>query len=262
MTDLNAFEEPYESIFDAQGNTYPTLQSIWTEVYGDDYPADANPDPTNFMTRTDLDRIVRELPVQTGQIVADVGCGRGKFTLWMAQKTEANFLGLDISNEAIHYAQGLATSLGLNDRVRFQRGTFADSGLANSSLDGAVSTDALMFDPDLRATCQETARILRSGTRFIFTSWEMSQPSPSLRLPAIPDYRPMLIEAGFHIEIYEETPNWEARQRAVLAKIVAAKEKLVEEMGKTDAMHLYQWALIRPSELDKNRRVFVVARKL
>lgn len=255
------FEEPYESIFDAQGNTYPTLQRIWAEVYGDDYPADADPDPTNFMTRTDLERIVHELDVCSGQTIADLGCGRGKFTLWMAEKSGASFLGIDLSDEAIHYAQGLTRSMGLTDNVRFQRGTFAASGLADSSLDGAVSTDALMFAPDLPATCREAARILRSGACFIFTSWEMSHPSPSLRLPAIPDYRPMLIDAGFDIEIYEETPNWEARQRAVLAGIVAAKEKLVAEMGETDAMHLYRWALIRPSELENNRRILVVARK-
>jgi SAM-dependent methyltransferase len=255
------FEEPYDSIYDAQGNNYPVLQRIWAEVYGDDYPADADPDPTNFITLTDLERIAHELQIKSGQTAADLGCGRGKFTLWMAKKTGAGFVGVDISDEAVRYAGGLAISMGIGHNVRFRSGTFAASRLADSSIDGAVSTDALMFAPDIPAACQETARILRSGARFIFTSWEMSKPSPSLRLPAIHDYRPILAEAGFNVEIYEETPDWKVRQRAVLAGIAGARDQLVEEMGEAAAMPLYQWALIRPDELDHNRRVLAVARK-
>ena len=259
--DSQAFEEPYEGVFDAQGDNYPTLQGIWAEVYGDDYPADANPDPTNFMTQTDLERIVQELDADAGQTVVDLGCGRGKFTLWMAKRSGANFLGVDLSDQAIHYAQGLTSNQNLDTKVHFHRGTFEETELADNSFDGAVSTDALMFTPDIAAACQETARILRPGACFIFTTWEMTCPSPSLQLPAIPDYKPMLIDAGFTIEIYEETPDWEIRQRAILAGIVENKDKLVAEMGEADAMHLYRWALIRPDELAENRRVFVKARK-
>lgn len=257
----DTFEEPYEGIFDAQGDNHPTLQGIWEDVYGDDYPTDANPDPTNFMTRTDLERIVNELQVHAGQTVADLGCGRGKFTLWMAQQSGANFLGIDLSDEAIHYAKSLVNNSHSEHKVHFQQGTFEASGLDDCSIDGAVSTDALMFASDITDACHEVARILRLGACFIFTSWEMSCPSPSLQLPIIPDYKPMLIDAGLTIEVYEETPNWEVRQRAILAGIVANKDQLMEEMGEADAMHLYHWALARPNELSNNRRVFVKARK-
>ncbi len=66
-----------------------------------------------------------------------------------------------------------------------------------------MSADALLFAPDHRAACQEVARIPRPGARFVFTSWKLFRPNASLGLVAMPDYRPVLVEAGFEVETYE-----------------------------------------------------------
>lgn len=253
-------EKPYEPIFDAQGNNYPVLQNIWSSVYGDDYPEDA--DPTNFVTLTDLKRIVDSLPTSLSRPIVDLGCGRGKFTVWLAQQVKARFIGIDLFEEAISYAQSFSRSKGLDEVVHFQQGLFEESKLPSSSCDAAISTDALMFASDRFAALQETARILTPGAPFIFTSWEMTHPSPSLKLDAISDYSPLLKEAGFDIEVYEEIPNWKQRQRAILSGILEAKDALVRDIGEAGAMHLCRWALERPKELDYNRRIFVVARLL
>lgn len=249
-------EEWYDTIFEAQTKS-PTLRRIWAEVYGDDYPVDA--DPMSFVTLTDLERIAHELQVSSGHAFADLGCGRGGPGLWVAQQTGATLIGIDISAVAVRHAQSRVLGVELQSRVRFQHGTFAATELNDASLDGVMSADALLFAPDHRAACREVARILRPSARFVFTSWELFRPSVSLGLMAVPDYRPVLAETGFEVEIYEETPNWEPRMRAIFAGIVAAKDHLREEMGEAGATRLHQWALSRPSELADSRRVFVAA---
>ncbi len=57
-------EERYDTIFEAQTRS-PSLRRIWAEVYGDDHPGYA--DPMSFVTLTDLNRIVGDLEVGSGQ---------------------------------------------------------------------------------------------------------------------------------------------------------------------------------------------------
>ena len=124
-----------------------------------------------------------------------------------------------------------------------------------------MSTDALLFAPDLPAACQEMARIIRAGGCFVFTSFELFKASTHFQLAPIHDYRPMLEVAGFNVEHYEETPDWERRMRLVFAGIVAEEANLRREVGDVGAASLHQLATNRPKELSDTRRVLVVARR-
>src|SRR5438876_11841370 len=63
------------------------------EVYGDEYPEEA--DPNSFVTLTDLRRIARELRVASGETFVDIGCGRGGPGMWVARETAASLVGSD-----------------------------------------------------------------------------------------------------------------------------------------------------------------------
>jgi hypothetical protein len=128
-------------------------------------------------------------------------------------------------------------------------------------LAGAMSTDALLFASDLPAACQEMARIIRAGGCFVFTSFELFKASTHFQLAPIHDYRPMLEVAGFNVEHYEETPDWERRMRMVFASIVAEEANLRREVGDVGAASFHQLATTRPKELSDTRRVLVVARR-
>ena len=75
------------------------------------------------------------------------------------------------------------------------------------------------------------------------------------------DYRPMLEVAGFNVEHYEETPDWERRMRMVFAGIVAEEANLRRKVGDVGAASFHQLATNRPKELSDTRRVLVVARR-
>ena len=81
------------------------------------------------------------------------------------------------------------------------------------------------------------------------------------------DYRPLLLEAGFEVEVYDETPDWERRQRGVYAGILAATEALIQERGEQAAGFMIQEAEHATGLLDGTdylahaRRILVIARR-
>ncbi len=102
----------------------------------------------------------------------------------------------------------------------------------------------------------ETARILRSGVNFAFTSWEQNFGD------RINDYRPFLQKVGFKVEVYEEIPDWESRQRMVYQKILDSKDILIKEMVKAGSSLWIKEAQTTFPLLKNMRRVFVVAKKI
>ena len=88
------------------------------------------------------------------------------------------------------------------------------TGLEPETFDGAISIDALWMAPDKLAVLKEVKRLLRCQRWFVFTTWEAKSPGPG-SLPTNTEYRSMLKDAGFKIETYEETVNWEMLQRGV-----------------------------------------------
>jgi ubiquinone/menaquinone biosynthesis C-methylase UbiE len=230
-----------------------TFRNIYRDVFGDDYPEEA--DPTGFLTMTDLRNIAKYLNIGNDQSLVDLACGRGGAGLWVARQTGARLTGIDISDIAVEKAAQRIAAFGLEGRARFQVGDFAASGLPAASFDGAMSVDSLFLVPDKTGSIQEAARILRTGARFVFTTWELDVPL------LVKDYRPLLAKAGFEIEAYESTPDWERRQRAVYDQILAQKETLIREMGKEAAKVWISDAETERPRLARMRRILVAARK-
>src|SRR5262245_24640267 len=69
-----AAAERFDALY-SRVTTNPTYKRVYREVYGDEYPADAEQFGT--ATRTDLRRIAEMLGVEPGQVFLDVGCGAG-----------------------------------------------------------------------------------------------------------------------------------------------------------------------------------------
>ena len=241
----------------------PTRQRIKREVYGDDYPIEA--DPRGYVTLTELRAIARDLRVGSGQTFIDLGCGPGGPGLWVARETGAALLGIDLSSVGIAQASARARELGVADRARFQVADLTSTGLADASFDGAMSVDVLWAVPDRLGALREIARILKPGARFAFTNWDRDL-SPPGYLPPLNDHRPLLQEAGFAIETYQVQPGAEDRRRAVYEAFVAAEQAFVREMGQEGAQKVMFEAkgtlgLVDGTDyLAHSRRIYVVAR--
>lgn len=182
--------------------------------------------------------------------------------LWVAQQTGANLIGIDLSPVGIELARRRAAELGLGERVQFQVGDIAATGLPDASSDAAMSLDVLPFLPDQAAAVREVARMLRPGARFAFTTWEELGDSALEHHVLTPDteridYGRLVEEAGLKVEIREEPSSWRAQQRALAAGIVAAEAEVSQEMG----AHYPATARGFLQNLSKVRYLLVVARR-
>lgn len=232
---------------------------IWTEVYGAEYPASL--DTYSFVTVSELERMATELCLEEGDYLVDLGCGRGGPGLWMATQTGAYLIGLDIADQAVTASQERAESLGLAHRATFRVGTFESSGLADSSVRGVMSIDALLFTPDKRSALRELARVLAPTGRLVMTTWDYSS-QPVGRPPQVEDHRPLFEEAGFAVHTYEETDQWRERMERTDALMFEAVDQLAIEWGVEPGQILTELSEAHDTLECMTRRVFIVAERL
>jgi SAM-dependent methyltransferase len=240
----------------------PTLRSIWRQHALDpEYPMGF--ENISFVTSPELARIAAALVAARKARLADLGCGQGGPGLWVARSVGARLTGIDLSPVAVSHARQRAEALGLTDVATFSTGTFDKTGLHEKSVSGVISFDALQYAPDKRAVAQEVRRILKPGGRFAFTAFELD-PYRVNGLPVIgtdptDDYRPVLSEAGFTIEAYEETTSWGSRLTGAYRAIVESRDVLTGEMTEEAAAPLLMEVALTLEHLPYRRRVLAVA---
>jgi SAM-dependent methyltransferase len=251
----------YDAVYAAMPKS-PTLRRIWREhAAGMDFPEEFG--HISFVTLRELRRMSAELHLSANSALVDLGCGLAGPALWVARETGCRLIGVDISPVAVAQATARAAVLGLSERARFAVGSFADTGLASASADGAMSEDALQYAADKHAAFAEAARILRPGACLVFTAYELDQERtaglPVLSADPVADYRPPLKAAGFHVHSYEEVPGWPEPMTTAYQAVLAARPALVEEMGDAAVNALALEMSLTLERRPYRRRVLVVA---
>lgn len=234
----------------------PLTTAIWRGVMGDEYPEGA--DPYSWVSRSELGAFVEIVRV-TGPRLVDVGCGRGGPGLWVAKASAAALVGVDIAQTGLDAAAAAAAALGLS--AEFRLGSFEDLPLEDRAADVVMSVDALLFTPDKQAAVHELARVIRAGGRLAMTTWDYHS-QPANRPPQVDDHRPLLEDAGFEVERYDDTEDWQSRQRRTADAMLENVEELAKESGQPvdDARRAIQEMA---ATIDcMIRRVLVVARRL
>ena len=235
MTDDSSaiVEAGYDAVHAAMPNS-PTLLRIWRQhAMGEDFPADFW--HISFLTLSEAHRAIDDLDVARGSVLVDLGCGTGGPGLFLARETGTTLIGVDLSGTAIGIATSRADELGLAGVARFEKGSFAETGLADASADAAVSFDAIQYAPHAGAAFEEVSRVLRPGGRLTFTAFELDADAvagmPGVSADPAEDFRPALNAAGFTVHTYEETPAWRERVHAAFSAVRAAQDALRKEMG-------------------------------
>src|SRR3990172_7544035 len=253
----------YDAVHGATPSS-PTLQRLWHEhAEGADFPEEFG--HISFVTLSQLRRMAEELRLGPNSTLVDLGCGRGGPALWMARETGARLVGVGFSPLAIERAKARAAAWGMAGQVQFVTGTFAETGLEANGADGAMSEDALQYVPDKRAAVAEAARILGPGGRLVFTAFEL-EPGRALGLPVfgvdpVDDYHPLLEQAGFAVDVYEEVPGWPEPLTTTYSSLLSAAESLRQEMGDLAAAAFFTELSLTLQQQPYRRRVLVVATK-
>lgn len=244
------FEETYA------GSPSRVGEQVWRRVFGDEYPEGV--DPYSYVSKSELELFARDTRVGEGSSLVDLGCGRGGAGLWVAMATGARLVGIDIAQNALEAARERAAAMGLGKRVEFMQGSFDETGLTTGSVDAVMSVDALLFAVDKSAAARELRRVIRTGGRLVFTSWDYHS-QPAGRPPQVGDHRPLLAVAGFRVLAYEETTNWHQRIREATAGLIENTDQLAAESGEAPDSVRTQLVEMQRTIEHMSRRVFVVA---
>ena len=251
----------YDAVYDALAHS-ATFNQIWrANAYGGNFPEEFA--HISFLTLDEARRLLDLLAIDAGSVLVDVACGAGGPGLWAAQQSGASLIGLDPARAGVGNAQERARRVGLQDRSRFEQATFEQTGLPTATADAVMSVEAFQYAPDKRAALIELFRVLRPSGRLALICFEVD-PSRAKGLPVlgvdpVPDYRPVLEETGFIVEIYEETPGWQPRVDGAFGAILDAKDQLTVEMGQPAAQAAIAEAMLTIQIKPYARRVLALA---
>jgi 2-polyprenyl-3-methyl-5-hydroxy-6-metoxy-1,4-benzoquinol methylase len=251
-------DEPYRafrSLFASEA-----VRSAWAKSYGDLFWEASEP-PQSQVTVDDIEFVTQRLCPSPETKLADLGCGGGCVGRYFASNFGAAVEGIDADPLAVRMAEDLAAASAAEHLLHYTTGDLCKTGWEDNSFDGALSMDVLVFVADKKSALRETARILRAGGRFVGTSWELRADSSALHAAAFYDYRSAFEDAGFEIEIYEETRNWRCLLTGAIGAVLESEAVIRREVEGPAAKRLLRWAQKRPEELDDCRRICFSVRR-
>lgn len=126
-------------------------------------------------------KIVEQLDVAEGSVVADFGCGMGHFSLEMSKKIGETGIvyALDVLPEKLESVISGAKGIGMTNviakRVNLEKEK--GSGLNDNSVDWVVMKDMLFQNKGKAVVLTEACRVLKPGGRILIIEWKMENVS-------------------------------------------------------------------------------------
>ena len=221
--------------FDALGDLY---YAYWGEFFhlalfepGDD-PADL----AAAYQRTH-ERYLEAIEGAAARRILDVACGGGALSAWLADHTNAEVVGIDLSSGQLAHARRWLAD-GRRPNLRFvQHDVMRLDELAGQPFDAALCLDAACYLPDRGAALRGIATRLRPGGRLLLVDWCRVEHSTALqqelileplcRYWAIADlatatsYSRSFAAAGLRVRRLDDlsdcvVPNWERGYQVAL----------------------------------------------
>ncbi len=107
--------------------------------------------------------LVSRLEVGPGAKVLDICTGTGAMALSIARRTEADVVGVDLSERMLRKGKQNLGKAGLGDKVTLLRGRAESLAFSNESFDAVCFTWLLRYVEDPTAAIGEAARVLKPG---------------------------------------------------------------------------------------------------
>jgi sterol 24-C-methyltransferase len=199
-------------------------------------PGDDPADLTAAYRRTH-ERYLEAIGGPAAARILDLACGGGALSAWLADHTNAEVVGVDLSGRQLTHARRWLAG-GRRPNLRFVQHDVMHLGeLAEPPFDAALCLDAACYLPDRQAALRGIATRLQPGGRLLLVDWcRVERPAalqrelilePLCRYWAIADlatatsYRRSFAAAGLRIDRLDDlsdrvVPNWERGYQAAL----------------------------------------------
>lgn len=154
------------------------------------------------------EEILKQLDIQPGHTVADIGCGPGYFTIPIASVAQTVY-GVDVSTEMLGLLKGKADEQGLRN-ISMVESAAEHIELPDHSVDRVICSLVLHEVDDLSQTLLEFKRILRTGGKLLLIEWDkkpmdMGPPFDERLTPG--DLLQVVEQIGLQGEISFPNPN-------------------------------------------------------
>ncbi len=107
--------------------------------------------------------MVDQVAPSAGQAVLDVASGTAGVALQLAERTTAQIVGLDLTEQMLRQGQRNVSAAGQRGRVRLVAGRAEQLPFPDRSFDALTFTYLLRYVQDPQATLTELARVVRPG---------------------------------------------------------------------------------------------------
>ncbi len=190
----------------------------------------------NMANMGQLNKLIEMLELSETNNILDLGCGIGRVSEYISDKTKARLTGIDIADEAILSAR--ERTINKSERVSFLVGNLDELPFNSGSFDRIIAVDTIYFTQNLPALIINLKRILRDdGLMGIFYSQRIGKKDDRIMLEA--DHTNLafvLKERGFKFKTCDFT---EEEQKHWVDEISVADE-LKAEFENAGEIEIYQ----------------------
>jgi tocopherol O-methyltransferase len=161
-------------------NFYDASSSLWEQIWGEHmhhgyYGSEGTLKTDRRQAQIDL---IEELlswatPPSTGKFsqILDVGCGIGGSTLYLAEKFQAQAIGITLSPVQAQRATERAQNANLDSQVSFHVANALEMPFEDNSFDCVWTLESGEHMPDKVKFLQECYRVLQPGGTLIMATW-------------------------------------------------------------------------------------------
>ena len=131
----------------------------------------------NSVHGADTETFLRRAGIAPGMLVADIGCGIGTISCWLAEQVgpTGKVAGVDISPGQVEQAQKAAQSAGFSHAHFTQAGAY-ETGLESEAFDLVFCRFVLMHVQHIDTALQEMKRVLKPGGVLAVEDGDFSTP--------------------------------------------------------------------------------------
>ncbi|RKT74706.1 cyclopropane fatty-acyl-phospholipid synthase-like methyltransferase [Saccharothrix variisporea] len=232
------------------------------------YFDDVDPDTDPKERHTDV--LIEAVGLQAGQRLLDVGCGFGRPAIRFVQRTDADVLGINVSEEQIRTANRLAAEAGVGDRAKFEVADANRLPYPDGSFDAVWAVEVLMYLPDRLTALKEIHRVLAPGGTFVLSDYtELLDLTDEQRealaegftvdsLPTSEQYDDLLSAAGFtSVRSEDATPHLH-KSAARIPQILADNYDLIAEKGGREFAEEFRAMLSKVAVLERDYMGYVI----
>lgn len=121
-------------------------------------------------------------PNADSEKVLDLGCGLGRITEYLQNKTKTHFIGIDIASEALKLARERNNG---NNTIDFVHGNMSEPNFPSTSFDLILSIDTLYYVNDLKQTMTKLKDLIKPGGKMLlfFSQYQFANEPDSLFTP-------------------------------------------------------------------------------